>query len=109
MMTDERPRWQAPLVAMGQAVDAWGSAHPEATLTEIEQAVDQQMRVVRAQMIADLAGSVTPVDTCPTCGEHLLRRGVHTRTLLSADEQPLPLTRDYATCSGCGAGLFPPG
>lgn len=101
--------WQAPLADLEQALDAWGHAHPTATLAEIEQAVDGQVRAIRARIIADLAGAVTPITACPTCGEPLIQRGTHTRTLRTADEQLLPLTRQYATCSGCGTGLFPPG
>lgn len=107
--TEDRRGWHGPLADLEQALDAWGHAHPTATLADIEQAVDGQVRVIRARIIADLAGAVTPITACPTCGEALLPRGSHTRTLRTAGEQPLPLTRQYATCSGCGAGLFPPG
>jgi hypothetical protein len=102
-------RWQEALGELEQAVDAWGHAHPEATLTEIEHLVDQHVQRLRARMVADLAAAVTPLAVCPHCGERLRSRGTHTRTLRGAADQPLPLTRQYATCSGCGAGLFPPG
>lgn len=92
------------------ALRRWRTAHPEATFTEIEQAVDVQLRAVRAGLLVDLAGTeeTDAESPCPDCGARLIRRGTHTRTLWTQGDVPVALARSYATCPVCGTGLFPP-
>lgn len=90
-------------------VRAWRAAHPTATLTEIEAAVDVRFQALRAELLGELA-TETPVtaEPCPHCGGPLIQRGTHTRSIVTQGDQPVPLTRAYATCPACGDGLFPP-
>jgi ribosomal protein S27AE len=46
---------------------------------------------------------------CPQCGTLLTAQGTPTRTLVTEHDQTIELSRSYATCPQCGAGLFPPG
>lgn len=96
------------MVEVEQEVRVWQAAHPTATLAEMERALDQQLRPVRARLLADLAAAAPPAELCPTCGERLVGRGLRTRTLTTQGDEPLALTRRYASCPACGAGLFPP-
>lgn len=114
MMDDQVPlRWQLLMEAVTQALVDWRGEHPQATLTEIEQALDARLAPTRAQMLTDLAHA-TPLDpptvppSCPTCHLVLHKRGTRRRQLRTHDQQLLLLDRDYLVCPGCGHGLFPP-
>lgn len=117
---DELPaKWGPMSEAMNEQMSAWRRAHPRATLSEIETALDECMHRLRAQMLTDLAQTSPLSDlaempsrerpTCPECGQLLQARGLKTRHLQTTGGKDLPITRSYATCSACGAGLFPPG
>ena len=108
-MADDPTRWQTAVTAVETDVRAWRRAHPEATLTEIEAALDARLAPARAGLLAEVAGDV-PEDEerCPDCGARLVRRGERTRTLRTQGDAPLEVTRPYLSCPACGAGLFPP-
>ncbi|MEO8973717.1 MAG: hypothetical protein ABI406_19170 [Ktedonobacteraceae bacterium] len=67
----------------------WRTEHPHATLREIEEAVDQRMNELRAQLIQDVAQlgttdawnqrSEAERPQCATCGKVLVARGKQTR------------------------------
>lgn len=98
------------LSAIREHMQGWQSTHPLATLTEIEQELDQQFAAVRARMLAEVASATRDeVGACPDCGGRLVRRGERERTMTTTGGEPLVLQRPYATCSRCGCGLFPPG
>jgi hypothetical protein len=109
----------AALAALATAVTGWEQAHPGATLSEAEGALDSALARTRAELLAGwahaqptarLAGQpAARRPTCPDCGKALVAAGRHGRTLTLAGEQPLELERDYARCPQCGRGLFPPG
>jgi hypothetical protein len=89
---------------------AWMCAHPEATLREIEQAVDQQLSTYRAALIAEAAQqarSLEPPD-CPTCGGVMHRDGRRAIRQLTAHLGEVLLEGQTWRCPACGAGLFPP-
>ena len=122
MAQDERGAeedvWQARVAAAGAALWAWRQAHPTATFTEIEDAVDAQFQALRAQALAALSTASRAADLtatqagapprCPRCGTRLVRQGKHRRRVLVEGGQAVDLERDYATCPACGTGLFPP-
>ena len=89
---------------------AWRHAHPEATLTELEVALDSRLRAARAQLLSEVAGDLPPERLpCPDCGQPLRSSGMRSRTMLTHGAQPLNVTRPYLRCPACGAGLFPLG
>lgn len=112
-------RWQPLSQATLHALSEWRRQHPRATLTEIENSLDAQLARLRAQMLRDLALSSPSGDLltmpeserpmCSACGARLEAQGKQTRTLLTEHDQTIELSRSYATCPACGAGLFPPG
>mgnify|MGYP000474587671 CR=1 FL=1 len=109
-MTEETTRWQTTVAAVEAEVRAWRAAHPAATLTEIERALDARLDRARAELLADVAAAVPEADArCPDCGAPMARRGERTRTLRTEGDAALTLTRAYLTCPACGRGLFPPG
>ncbi len=108
-MPDEGFPANAAMIALDADLRRWHAAHPAATFTEIEQAVDVRMRAVRADLLAELAGEDEVIASrCPACGYHLVSRGTRTRNLWTQGERPVPVTRSYTTCPACGTGLFPP-
>ena len=108
-MTDAAAPRQDAFTRVEEAVRAWRRAHPEATLSEIEHALDTRLRAARAALLADVAGAAAPdVARCPTCGGPLVARGTRPRTLVTDGDAAVPLTRRYATCPVCGTGLSPP-
>lgn len=112
-------RWQPLNHEINDTMTQWRRQHPRATFQEIEGSLDRELARLRAQMLQDLAQSspaaelstldVAERPVCPHCGVGLDARGQHTRTLVTEHDQPIELTRSYATCPQCGAGLFPPG
>jgi len=95
----------------------WRLQHPDATLTEIEQALDQRWYRLRARMLQDLAldreaenwrSKAADRPTCPDCGRALIRRGRQPRLLKTHGGHELTLTRSYGYCVACKKGLFPP-
>lgn len=95
----------------------WHLQHPDATLREIELAMDQRYYRVRARLLHDLAlhrevanwhATTTDRPTCPDCGRTLIRRGQRPRQLKTHGDHQLTLTRSYGYCPSCKKGLFPP-
>ena len=108
-MTDDPVRRQLADTAIAAELRVWRRAHPGATLTEIEQALDERLDAARAGLLAEIAGDLPDdEERCPECGERLERRGTRTRTLRTRGDVPLDLTRAYLRCPACGAGLSPP-
>jgi hypothetical protein len=95
----------------------WRAQHPHATFREIETAVEERLAHLRAALLQQAAHTSPAADwsptaqppACPHCGAALQARGLHTRHVQAPGGQEVVLTRQYATCPACGAGLFPPG
>jgi hypothetical protein len=97
----------------------WRKEHPKATLREIEEAVDERVNQLRAQLIEDVVrmGETAAWDQkrdaerpkCATCGQPLSERGEQTRWIQTTGGEAIKLTRTYGTCPECGQGFFPPG
>ena len=112
-------RWQELFEVAMSKVSAWRREHKKASFTEIEEALDQQLSGVRAQLLQDLVERSTSADIrgqakedrprCPECGEALLANGQHTREVTTTYEQRVPITRSYGRCPKCGCGFFPSG
>jgi hypothetical protein len=115
---DER-KWAALAGEAFLGMKEWRLQHPTATFAEIEQALDARLGALRARMLQDvaLASAAAAVraaraedrPACPACGGRLEVRGRAPRRLTVAHDRAVTLTRDYAVCPACGAGLFPPG
>lgn len=111
-------QWRPSSEALLEEMAAWRAAHPRASLAEIETALDAAVYRLRAQMLQDLALASPLADlptvppsarpTCPTCARPYHARGAQTRHLQTTGGYAVALTRSYATCPACGAGVFPP-
>ncbi len=100
-------------------MSAWRTAHPTATLTEIEAELDTQLARVRADLLDAVVHASSAADwrgappdqhpLCPQCGTRLHPRGTHRRHLRTQGNQVITLERSYGVCPACGTGVFPPG
>jgi hypothetical protein len=112
-------RWEHLSHEVFTGMRAWRLAHPRATLTEIEVALDTRLSTMRARMLQDvaLASAAADVSTAPPterpvcldCGHALSAHGLEERTLTTHGDQLITLVRSRAVCPACGTGLFPPG
>ncbi len=96
----------------------WRWQHPQATLREIETALDARLAHARARMLEDRAlqstaapwqeSSVFHAPTCPHCGTPLQERGMPPRMLVTHGGQEIIRERSYGVCATCTSGLCPP-
>lgn len=92
----------------------WRVQHPRATLSEIEDALDERLSGMRARMLEDLAlasaaRSVSQGQIeCSNCGGTLESSGRRVRRVKTHHNQEIKLSRAYGICPKCGASFFPP-
>jgi hypothetical protein len=110
-------RWQERSREISTQVAQWRVEHPTATLAEIEQAVDEQVSSLRAQMIEEAAQASLAAEgrmpsqepsTCPECGNRMQARGRQKRRLQTQGGREIVLTRRSLNCPHCGYSFFPP-
>jgi hypothetical protein len=112
-------RWAGDAESVWTGMADWRAAHPKATFSEIEAALDERLQQVRARVLADVALASAAADVsaasgeerpgCELCGAVLQARGLSDRTLQTQGGAEVRLRRSYASCSSCGNGTFPPG
>jgi len=112
-------RWAGDAESVWTGMADWRAAHPKATFSEIEAALDERLNQVRARVLADLALASASAEVagasgedrpeCQRCGAGLQARGVSDRRLLTQGGAEVRLGRTYAACPTCGDGTFPPG
>lgn len=111
--------WETLSNALLNGMKEWRVQHPQATLREMEVALDERMAQLRAKMLQDMALASKQADLsessseerpiCPHCGIPLGPRGKHQRRLGTKGKAEIVLDRSYATCPKCKTGFFPPG
>jgi predicted RNA-binding Zn-ribbon protein involved in translation (DUF1610 family) len=111
---DFEKRWQKKSQEAFQTIAQWNEEHPNATMAEIESAIDQQLDEVRARIIEEIAqvscssSAKSAAIDCPQCGARMHQRGKHARHLQTRGDQEVTLERDYLSCPDCGYSFFPP-
>lgn len=109
-------RWRDLAAEVLTGFRAWREAHPTASLTEIEDALDERWARARARVVEDAAVASAAARArawaerprCPACGAAMRADGQGARRLTTTGDQVLTLRRARARCPACGAGLFPP-
>ncbi len=112
------PDWATLSAEVLSGMRDWRTQHPQASLREIETALDERLARLRARMLETLAHASPAADwahagvaerpRCPACGELLQARGKRTRRLKTQGGHEVTLRRDYGSCPACGRQLFPP-
>ena len=113
---DLQQRWEEEGENVFAAVAQWRTAHPKATLAEIEQAVDEQINRLRARMIEQTAQTSAAAShetsqelVCEQCRQPRHSRGRAKRKWQTHGGQEVEVERTYVSCPQCGGGFFPPG
>jgi len=109
--------WNGLSEEIMQGMEDWRAQHPQATIREIEEAIDQRLSELRATMISDTAMASVQAEwesgavgvVCPKCGERLEKKGQKKRKLETQGGRKIELIREDGVCPKCGAGIFPPG
>lgn len=115
--TNDDVGWTTATDAVVAQIAAWRRDHSRATLSEIEDAVDEQLARLRQHLVEERIQAHSLADeaqsperrVCPGCGGALRSHGKKPRTLLTKQGGALALHRTYWWCPRCRAGLFPPG
>ena len=115
----KRDRWGDEFEKASEEVSDWRQKHPRASLTDIENSVDEELAKVRAKMIAELAQESPLTDLtkmksaerpkCPGCGRPIVANGRQKRKLITKREQEIELERSKGYCRDCRVSFFPPG
>lgn len=101
----------ALLAEVRRELDSWHATHPEATLADMEVAVEAQIERLRAALVQERTGSLRGQEqpACPHCGTSMAVHHHAVRTVVLRGDKALRLDRPYVVCPACGTGLFPPG
>jgi RNase P subunit RPR2 len=118
MRTDFDAQWDELAEEVLSGMKAWRLQHPQATLRQIEAALDERLGKMRVRMLQDTALASAAADLkaaqaterpmCRECGSVLVERTVAERQRITQHNQVLQLARSYGVCPTCGTGLFPP-
>ena len=99
--------------ALTEKLVQWRLDNPQATLTEIEEAVEAELAQVRKELVERMATAGAETETvapdCAQCGQKMVKNGRKKRKLKAKEGQTIELERQQWRCLGCGATLFPPG
>jgi RNase P subunit RPR2 len=113
---DLQARWKELGEQVFAGVAQWRATHRQATLAQIEQAVDEQLHRLRARMIEQAAQASAAAGSeasqglvCEQCGAPLQARGRAKRHWQTQGGQQVEVERTYVSCPQCGGGFFPPG
>lgn len=113
---DLQERWKELGEQVFADVAQWRATHAQATLAEIEAAVDEQIHRLRARMIEQAAQASAAAESeasqallCEQCGKALQARGRAKRHWQTQGGQQVEVERSYVSCPQCGGGFFPPG
>lgn len=114
-----RDKWDDLHARISTAIEEWRQEHPEATLMEIEEAVDSRLATMRRQMVEDLAQAGltanlrqmawTARPRCPRCDGPVVVNGKKRRKLKTHYGQTIELDRHQAYCQPCELTFFPSG
>lgn len=96
-----------------QKMSRWQEENPQATLTEMEEAVEAELAKVRKQLVEEMVrkkeAATQEVPDCPQCGARMLKNGRRKRKLKGKEGQTVELDRQQWRCLSCGTTFFPPG
>jgi NMD protein affecting ribosome stability and mRNA decay len=97
--------------AVERDLQSWRSTHPRATFAEIEAAVEERIRQVRARLLEETVDSGFQEEhpVCSQCGATMRPRTRAKREVIIQGEEAVPVGGTYVVCPACGSGLFPPG
>jgi uncharacterized protein with PIN domain len=103
---------QEPADELSRKMSQWQQANPQATLTDIEEAVEAELAQLRKRlvegMVREKEAAIDEVPDCPQCGAKMVKNGRRKRKLKGKEGQELEFERQQWRCLECGTTLFPP-
>jgi hypothetical protein len=93
-------------------VRAWQTAHPDATLSAIEEEIDRELARLRKQLVSTALEERDAPDApvmCPDCSREMHVNGRRQRQLQIKGGETVSFERRQMRCPECGRTLFPPG
>jgi len=112
-------KWEKLAEEVLSGMKEWRVQHPQATLSEMEAALDERLNRMRARMLEDMALASRAANLkeaeaearprCSHCGEPLVSRGKGKRRIQTNGGEDINLERSYGVCPKCKVGVFPPG
>jgi len=112
MNEKETPR-EEQVDELAHKMSQWQQANPQATLTEMEEAVEAELAKLRKQlveaMVQEKEAAIQEEVEYPQCGKSMVKNGRRQRKLKGKEGQTLQLDRQQWRCLSCGTTLFPPG
>ena len=88
----------------------WESQNKRANLTQIEEAIDEELARVRKALLEEMVNNkeVEGEQSCPSCGKRMLKNGKRKRELRTKNGDRVIIEREQKRCGGCGKTFFPP-
>lgn len=112
-MDEQEPSREEQPDELMRKMSRWQQANPQATLTDIEEAVEAELAKVRKQLVEEMVrekeAASQEIADCPQCGERMVKNGRRKRRLKGKEGQMIELERQQWRCLECGSTLFPPG
>lgn len=111
-------RWEEKAAEMRTRMKAWRDSHPQATFLQIEEALEEELSKLRAEMLSDLANASAAAEgetaegermRCPKCGGVSHQHGYRKRELKGRHDQRIRIERRVMTCARCKHTFFPSG
>jgi hypothetical protein len=113
MKVDEQS-WDEIFEEAKANIREWRRQKPEATLTEIEEAIEGELARLQRQLVEEVANGTEKIEIegmehlCPACQTLMRRNGKKRRRLRSKGDQVIELKREQMRYPACGMTLFPP-
>jgi transposase-like protein len=112
-MDEKQPPSEEQVDEISQRMSRWQQANPDATLTDMEEAVEVELAQLRKRLVEAMVREkeVTSQEEpdCPHCGQRMVKNGRRQRILKGKEGETIALERQHWRCLSCGATLFPPG
>lgn len=111
-MNEKENQWQDEIEEMLHRMEQWEAVNPQATLTDIEEAVDAELSQLRQLLVSEMANREEAREKgyeCPNCGARMVRNGKKKRVLRSKGGEKIEIEREQRRCHECGMTVFPPG
>jgi len=93
-------------------LNKWEAENEDATLTQMEEAIDAELAGLRQRLLEQMAQEGEKREAkanCPTCEQPMMKNGQKKRTLRTKNGDKVTLEREQMRCHQCGMTLFPPG
>lgn len=114
MKSDEQ-LWDEIFAEAKANIREWQRQKPDATLTEIEEAIEGELTQLQRQLVEEVAEEAEKREfegmeyQCPACQRPMRHNGKKKRRLRSKGDQVIKLKREQMRCPACGMTFFPPG